>query len=89
MAESVNDNNLIGKSCGVCPRSCNTDIINEVYAYMGEECTEIPSPAKRFIVPTNGEPPYGRGWDPFPVVFNRTKCVDEIGSPCLRTCKIN
>ncbi|KAF2883712.1 hypothetical protein ILUMI_22462 [Ignelater luminosus] len=89
LAESVNDNNLIGKSCGICPRSCQTDIINEVYAYMGEECRDNPKPAKRFIVPTNEKSPYGRGWGPFPVVHNSTKCVDEIGSPCLRSCKIN
>ncbi|KAF5276862.1 hypothetical protein FQA39_LY06413 [Lamprigera yunnana] len=66
MAESVNSDQLIAVSCGLCSRYCYPDIITEEYALMGEDFTKIPFGEDNFLIYTKGNSPYGMGMEAYP-----------------------
>ncbi|KAF5296938.1 hypothetical protein FQR65_LT10089 [Abscondita terminalis] len=66
--ESINSNQLIAVSCGLCSRNCEPDIINEIYTLMGEDCRGLPGPTyiHNFLIYTRDSPPYGMGMTAYP-----------------------
>lgn len=77
MTDSVNSKELIAVSCGLCPRRCKADIINEVYQVMGEDCRKVPKPARNFYIPTASSPPFGLGMGPYKVPFKQNFTLEN------------
>lgn len=61
MIESVDSDHFIGVTCGMCPRYCRPNIINEIYTIMGEGST-LQGHHNKFYLTTKNVPPYGEGW---------------------------
>lgn len=61
MTESVTSSKFVAVSCGMCPRYCRPNLINEIYQVMGEDCRTVPRGANKFYLTTKASHPYAEG----------------------------
>ncbi|KAK4887579.1 hypothetical protein RN001_003850 [Aquatica leii] len=79
-AESVNSNQLIAVSCGLCSRLCKPDIVTEVYTVMGEDCREEPGfgYTDNFLIYIRDSEPYGICYDGMEVRDLEKETANEL-----------